>query len=187
MPQVAASLRLDYALLGLLHQEPRSGYALRKLFATTPLAHFSDSPGSIYPALRRLERQRLVRAISGSHTRRPKQIYQLTDAGVAELQKWASLAVTRDEVIGRDGVMLRFVFVEQVLGPRAALTFLRQLERVLDEYVPELEKYYSGAAGKMQPGARLALKSGVDGYRALRKWSRDAIDQFATLVSDAPS
>ena len=47
---------LGYALLGLLHQKPSSGYALRRVFATTPMGTFSDSPGAIYPALGRLER-----------------------------------------------------------------------------------------------------------------------------------
>ncbi|HVM75535.1 MAG TPA: hypothetical protein VMT75_07820 [Candidatus Saccharimonadales bacterium] len=31
---------LEHLLLGLLHQKPASGYALRKSFATTPLAHW---------------------------------------------------------------------------------------------------------------------------------------------------
>lgn len=52
---------LGYALLGLLHQRPSSGYALRRTFATMPMGTFSDSPGAIYPALRRLEQQGLVR------------------------------------------------------------------------------------------------------------------------------
>ena len=46
---------LEYALLGLLHQQPQSGYDLRKVFETTALGNYSGSPGAIYPALRRLE------------------------------------------------------------------------------------------------------------------------------------
>jgi len=38
---------LGYALLGLLQQQDRSGYDLRKIFSTTPMKSFSDSPGSI--------------------------------------------------------------------------------------------------------------------------------------------
>src|SRR5260370_3518580 len=51
---------LAYALLGLLRQQPRSGYDLRKIFANTPMGTFSDSPGAIYPALQRLEKHGLV-------------------------------------------------------------------------------------------------------------------------------
>jgi len=54
---------LAFALLGLIGQEPRSGYDLRKFFSSTPMISFSDSPGAIYPALRRLEQRGLVRGI----------------------------------------------------------------------------------------------------------------------------
>ena len=52
---------LSFALLGLIGMEPRSGYKLRKVFETTPLGNYSSSPGSIYPALRALEKAGLVR------------------------------------------------------------------------------------------------------------------------------
>ena len=38
-----------------------SGYDLRKIFTTTAMGSFSDSPGAIYPALARLEANGLVR------------------------------------------------------------------------------------------------------------------------------
>ena len=45
---------LELAILGLARQKARSGYELRRVFATTPMGHFSDSPGAIYAAVRRL-------------------------------------------------------------------------------------------------------------------------------------
>ena len=51
---------LEYALLGLLHQGAMSGYDLRKIFESTAMGSYSGSPGAIYPALRRLEKQGLV-------------------------------------------------------------------------------------------------------------------------------
>ena len=52
---------LGRALLGLLMETPLSGYDIRRIFTQTPLATFSDSPGAIYPALKRLEAAGLVR------------------------------------------------------------------------------------------------------------------------------
>ena len=52
---------LGFALLGLIFEQPRSGYDLRKIFTTTAMGSFSDSPGAIYPALARLEANGLVR------------------------------------------------------------------------------------------------------------------------------
>ena len=88
---------LGYALLGLLHQRPGSGYVLRKIFATTPMGTFSDSPGAIYPALRRLERQGLVRGrVEQSAGLRQKQTFRLTPGGKAALEEWLERPLTRD-------------------------------------------------------------------------------------------
>ena len=52
---------LDYAILGLLKNEPQSGYGIRKVFETTALGTYSDSPGTIYPALKRLQKIALIK------------------------------------------------------------------------------------------------------------------------------
>ncbi|HKN34165.1 MAG TPA: PadR family transcriptional regulator [Terriglobales bacterium] len=91
---------LAYALLGLLQQEPRSGYDLRKIFSATPLTSFSDSPGSIYPALERLERQGLIRSrVEERSGLRRRRLFRLTTAGVNELKGWQSRPLIRDDVI----------------------------------------------------------------------------------------
>ena len=54
---------LEYAVLGLLADGAQSGYEVRRVFATTAMRMYSDSPGSIYPALQRLARRRLIRAV----------------------------------------------------------------------------------------------------------------------------
>jgi DNA-binding PadR family transcriptional regulator len=53
--------KLGYALLGWLRANPASGYDLHKVFSTTAMMTYSDSPGAIYPALRRLQEQDLIR------------------------------------------------------------------------------------------------------------------------------
>jgi len=47
---------LDYAILGLIQDHALSGYAIRKMFEETALGHYSSSPGTIYPALNRLQK-----------------------------------------------------------------------------------------------------------------------------------
>ena len=84
---------LEAALLGLLARGPASGYELRKIFLTTPLAAYSDSPGAVYPALRRLEQRGYVsgRAEPGARRRKP---WQLTAAGRSWLRSWVAQPVT---------------------------------------------------------------------------------------------
>jgi DNA-binding PadR family transcriptional regulator len=175
-----ATTLLDYAILGHLHRKPLSGYALRKLFATTPMAHYSDSPGSIYPALARLRRHRFVSAtVQKKHTLRPRQVFRLTAAGRAALRAWVSAPVTRAEVVsGRGSVMLRFVFAEQVLGAAAAVQFLESFEEVLEAYVPELRRFYQDAGPAMPLAGRLALESGVEAHATQLRWVRKAMREL---------
>src|SRR5262245_61433909 len=106
---------LGYALLGLLHQEPRSGYDLRKVFANTPMGTFSDSPGAIYPALQRLERQGLVRGLlQPSSGRRRRRVFRPTASGKYSFKVWQTKAVSADEVVRHlEELMLRFSFMDE--------------------------------------------------------------------------
>jgi DNA-binding PadR family transcriptional regulator len=171
---------LEGALLGLIHDEPSSGYALRKVFQDTPMFHFSDSPGSIYPALRRLEARGTLRStVEGARTLRPRQVFRLTPAGSAALRAWLSAPVTRETVVqGLDGAMLRFAFLDRVLGPEATAGFLAALARELAAHVAALEGFHETQARALPLTGRLALESGIDGYKARLAWARRAARHF---------
>jgi DNA-binding PadR family transcriptional regulator len=114
---------LEYALLGLLDRQPRSGYDVARVFAGTPMAHFSSSPGAIYPALLRLERAGLVDArLDRATETRPRRVYTLTESGRSALVAWLRQPVTRQELV-RDGraPMLRFGLATSTPHQRLAL------------------------------------------------------------------
>src|SRR5262245_29588603 len=173
---------LGYALLGLLYSQPSSGYDLRKTFGKTPLRSFSDSPGAIYPALRRLEEGRLIRGrvLEGAGLRRRK-IYRLSAEGVAALKKWLTRPVSTDDVIGRmDELLLRFAFMDQLVEKGELIEFLRAVERELESYVPALREYLKSQQTKLPTSGRLALECGIRGYETQLLWVMDAL---ATYVS----
>jgi DNA-binding PadR family transcriptional regulator len=171
---------LEGALLGLLHDLPRSGYALRKVFQETPLFHFSDSPGSIYPALKRLEGRGLVAgSVHAAATLRPRQVYTLTDRGGTALRAWLTMPVTRDTVIrDLDGAMLRFAFLDRILGAAATLRFLDALAKELAAHVQTLDQFHRREARAMPASASLALESGLGAYKAQLNWARRAARHF---------
>src|SRR5260370_21535790 len=100
---------LAYSLLGLLHQQPRSGYDLRKIFANTPMGTFSDSPGAIYPALQRLEKRRLVSSrVHPSRGIRRRRLYRPTPSRRRPFTGWQTKSIARDHLAHRaDELMLR--------------------------------------------------------------------------------
>lgn len=171
---------LESALLALLHDKPCSGYALRKVFQDTPMFHFSDSPGSIYPALRRMEARGLLRGtVEGARTLRPRQVFRLTREGTAALHAWLTAPVTRDTVVrGLEGAMLRFAFIDRVVGPAATAAFLASLARELAAHLADLEQFHSTQARALPLTGRLALEHGIDAYRTQLAWARRAARRF---------
>jgi len=166
---------LEYALLGLLAQQPLTGYGLRRVFAATPMGVFSDSPGSIYPALARLERDGLVRASGRSGSRPGSRLLEPTRAGLAVLRRWLSAPITRDDVERRvDELILRFAFMDRHLGPASVDRFLGELAEAVSAFVNELRAYGRQAAWPPGSTGRLALDHGIASYRATAQWARRA-------------
>jgi DNA-binding PadR family transcriptional regulator len=169
---------LGYALLGLLHEGPRSGYDLRKTFVSTPLAHFSDSPGAIYPALRRLVRQGWIAPAEAARGGRRRRLFAPTEGGRRALREWLARAPTRDEVVRDwDVLMLRLAFMS-IAAPRRVLPFLRGIESELRTYLAELEGFRTTKGRAMPLGAQLAFDSGLEGYRAQARWVAKAMDRL---------
>jgi DNA-binding PadR family transcriptional regulator len=171
---------LGYALLGLVHLQPQSGYDLRKVFETTPLGHYSSSPGAIYPALKRLEEIGLISGeVAGGDTLRPKRIYSSTPAGVKALREWVSQEITKDDFLNRDDeLMLRFALMGSVVDDETTCQFLEQMLEILDDYIPELHRIRAEMPNAGPPHGRLALTSGIEMYKARRRWVRTALAEF---------
>ena len=164
---------LEGALLGLLHDEPRSGYALRKLFATTPMGNFSDSPGSIYPALRRLATQgRIAGSVENARSLRPRQVYRLTTAGLEALEGWLREPMApggmREDF---SALLLRFVFMPQTIGRAETVRFMATLEIELKRQVAELRKYYRQTVRVLPTSGRLGMRAGIEICAAHARWA----------------
>lgn len=180
MNQRRVTTLLEHALLGLLYQKPSSGYDLRKIFASTSMGSFSDSPGAIYPALRRLENKDLVKSRRQTGSRRRRQIVSLTPKGVAALKKWIATPVTPEDVL-RDlrQFMLRFAFSETVLGAAVAIELLQGLETTLKAVLRSLREQLSTLKPLMPLSGSLALESGVRGHECLLEWCKHAQRAYA--------
>ena len=172
---------LGCAILGLLHVEPRTGYALRKVFETTPMGHYSSSPGAIYPALKRLEKRGLASSqIDNSTKLRPKQVYSTTQAGVDILRYWVSQPIKKENVVHDLGdLMLRFSFMGTLASEQVTYRFLLQMASGIDLYVGELEQLLQDMPETAPLHGRLALQSGIGTYRAQADWARQAMREFA--------
>ena len=167
---------LGYALMGLLHLKPSSGYGLRKIFASTSMKTYSDSPGAIYPALRRLEKKGLVRGrIEQGAGLRRRQVFRLTSKGLAELRKWITSPVTREDLVHGPGlIMLRFAFSEGAAGTEASLQLLHSFKAAIESYLQVLREELHDMRLVAPTSARLAFEYGIRGTECFLEWTRYA-------------
>ena len=180
MAQETGLSTLSLAILGLISQRPLTGYDVRKVFATTPMGHFSSSPGAIYPALKRIEDAGWVRGkASQGKTRRQRMLYEVTPQGLGTLKQHLSRPVTRDDIIWHmDDLMMRFAFMDGVVGRDVTVRFLHDFASQIDAYVTVLRGYLHGVVDIMPPCGRLAMENGIEGYEMNARWARRAIEEL---------
>ena len=172
---------LGHALLGLIAlRQPCSGYDLRKHFTGGPMATFSDSPGSIYPALKRLETSGMVSSVVDAPSGlRRRKLYRLSRMGKGELERWLGQPINGDDVLrAMPELFLRFSFLEDCLGPEACRSFLQSLSVALERHVVMLRQHLESDQARMSRSARLALRSGIMGYECQAAWARMALAEF---------
>ena len=106
-------------ILGMIGLGKRTGYEIKSLVDKSTRFFWSASYGQIYPELRRLEEQGLVRGRPEPSGGRARTVYELTEAGEAALHGWlGSDAEPLYEL--RDEGMLKLFFSDSLPERRIA-------------------------------------------------------------------
>jgi len=134
---------LDMAILGLLKERPMHGYELKKRLSYM-LGHFwTVSYGSLYPALKRLERAGdIERAYSVREKTRHRNVYRITRAGENDFIELLSDTVTDKSLADNEKFDLRMAFF-QYLKPETRLSLLEKRVQYLKEQIPKFKAYRS--------------------------------------------
>src|ERR1044072_8318357 len=77
---------LGHALLGVLAEGPRTGYALVRHLAQSIAYTWPASHSQVYPELAKLRDAGLIRESAAAP--RGGRVYEITDAGLAEVRRW---------------------------------------------------------------------------------------------------
>ncbi len=167
----------NLATLCMINREPRSGYDIHKEFGSTPIGQFTDSPGAIYPALRKLEANGLITArIDRAGTLKPRRMFRLTAKGKRAIKERLKAPITRRDVIWHlDDLMIRFVYAEEILGFNASLEIARNYRREIKAFTREFSAYVRDVGEGLNLMARLALENGVESYQQQLRWSERAV------------
>jgi DNA-binding PadR family transcriptional regulator len=164
---------LGLALIGLVNAEPRTGYAVRMVFERTPIGRFSSSPGSIYPALKRLEAQGLVEQREGGDGARA---FHATDRGRQVLMAWLQRPVSPDDYDREpDLTLLRFAFLDAVADTELTLRFLESLQAAIKLSLAGLRAYLRGSDSQaLTTHGRLAVEHGECVRASAQRWAQRA-------------
>src|SRR5690348_13228582 len=119
-------------ILGFLSVGPRSGYEIKSAVDRSTRFFWAASYGQIYPELKRLEETGLIEGEDAPTGDRVRRVYELTDAGRAELEAWLLGRDTTVEL--RDESLLRLFFAD-ALPREQALMLLEGRRRGHEEYL----------------------------------------------------
>ncbi len=123
----------DYVVLGMIRLGAKSGYEIKRTVELSIRFFWTISQAQIYPSLGRLERAGLVLGRSEPQGKRPRRVFDITEAGEAVLRDW----LTREEPMPfelRDVGMLKLFFAD-AQDPDDALALLAAVMRRSEERV----------------------------------------------------
>ena len=168
---MARERKIDMVILGLLSHEDLTGYDIKKRIDGAISFFWKGSFGNIYPALKDMETQGLIKKSDTSVGGREKITYHLTKNGRAALKEWLKEDQVSNELRYETLLKLFFggaesreisvhnteVFEEQVQNDLKVLkTYCEALERSSDV---EDHFYYS-----------LTASFGIETYEAYLRW-----------------
>lgn len=162
-------------VLGLLAMRPRSGYDIKTVVDRSTRFFWAASYGQIYPELKRLEQEGLIRGEDASNGNRGRRIYELTDAGHEALRDWLLGRSLTIEL--RDESLLRLFFADE-LPREQALGLLEARMRGHEQYLEILRGIAALPGGKDPDFVELVLRWGMDFNEWGARWCREQLERL---------
>jgi DNA-binding PadR family transcriptional regulator len=167
-------------ILAMIAAGRQTGYDIKQVVDRSTRHFWAASYGQIYPELRRLEAQGLVRGESDPRGGRARTVYELTPAGEEALSSWLEPAPDPTFEV-RDEGMLK-LFFSDIGTPEQRVENLRAMRDAHQRTVAQLEGL-AAKAEHMGTGPRLTLELGL----GLHRWIVDWCDQAERRLQDEAS
>jgi DNA-binding PadR family transcriptional regulator len=181
MPSGKVSLR--YFVLGLLAQQPMSGYDIKRFLKGLSWLMGSPSSGSLYPALRALLDEGLVSVeIVPGVDKPPRKTYSIEDAGRLELQAWIEQPIVSDASL--KAFVMRLLLAGS-FSPAGLTAYLGQRRAQVATQQADLIKMTQMLDTDTDPGLFLALDYGLELASAEVAWLDSTLAELSeTLLAE---
>lgn len=169
-------MSLPHALLGLLSEQPASGYDLLKRFEAGLSIVWPAQKSQVYGELAKLNENGLIE-ITGTGARQRRE-YGITDAGRAELRRW--LTEPELDLAFRSAALLR-VFFLWTLTRNEGTAYLEKFADHNRERLAALEAIRDNAewvGDPVQICGWLMLEYGLRGSETAEQWAHWAAEQL---------
>jgi PadR family transcriptional regulator, regulatory protein AphA len=184
-------MSLPHALLGLLNYRPATGYELKKTFTQSIHFFWNATLPQIYRTLKQMEKQDwLTVSIEHQDGKPSRKVYQVTDQGRAEFQRW--LMETPEIPETRNAMLIKIFFGKRMDSNQFA-NQLRQwreyhsnlLRRYEEEIVPLVNHYATKTgASKDVPYWTLTLEFGRRQAKMVVDWCDAALGQMMDVEGE---
>jgi DNA-binding PadR family transcriptional regulator len=172
-----ATVSIRQLVLGLLAQEPMSGYDIRRYLKSLNWLVGSPSFGSLYPTLRALLQDGLVTVDIVLRSDRPAcKIYQVTQEGERALQELLDKPAAADPSL--ETFVKRLVLAAN-LSPSRLVADLEERRAQVSAYCDSLDRIAASLDGQNEPERRLAIDFGLAMARAETAWIDEALGRLS--------
>lgn len=162
---------IDYVMLGIIQQKPVSGYGILKALKELSPGNFSSSPGTIYPALKRLQRFGLVK--ESASAKASKKLFELSSRGQVFLIAWLLDPISVDDVRRRkEELLLRFTFMDELVSQNEKKHFLTSFQQQSKNYLQKVQARLKADAELLSQHQKMTLEHEISSYKSTIKWSQ---------------
>jgi len=173
-----------YVILGLVRNEPRSGYEIKAVVDKTTRFFWAASYGQIYPELKRLSEAGLVLGADAPTGGRRRTVYEITADGEEALLSWLRQPPTTFEM--REEGLLKLFFANAL--PReevpAILRAMREHREGAHEQLRAIEPF---AAEQEDPFPLMVLRGGLEFTEWFAGWCERMEAQVLASLENAES
>jgi DNA-binding PadR family transcriptional regulator len=179
--RTAEALTTEHALLGLLREQPRHGYALYQVL-TEPdglWAIWRMKQSQLYALLSKLEDRGYLQATTEPQEGRPpRKVYALTQQGDAAFDQWLCEPVARGRQFRMD-FMAKLYFARRE-GPAVVRALIERQRKACHAWVEHLTAGSGDQAEALFP--RLVRSYRIGQIRAMLDWLNECEEE---VLSDA--
>ena len=174
---VGSTVSARYLILGLLAQQARSAYGIKRLVRDLNWLVGSPSFGTLYPALQTLRQEGLVTVDHASHQDGlPKKIYNVTQAGREALQEWIDRPIAPEPSLKT--FVMRLILADS-LSQAGLVSLLHQRRAQVTSNLAALEDTTETQDKAIDLGQRLTLGYGSTVARAELTWLKSMLNRLS--------